>query len=1287
MFRLLAWGLLAIAVIFSLLQLVLRFWLLPNVENYREDIAAGMTQAAGQRVTIGSISANWEGIRPNLVLRTVQVYDKKDTPALLLDRVDSTLAWLSLLAGQIRFYEIEIERPDLVVRRDAAGVIHVAGIALNLDQSERGFSDWLLRQNRLIVSNASILWQDEQRGAPPLQLKAVNLRLDSRGDRHRFAVRATPPDKLAAPLDVRGDFVGDSVDTLEQWRGQLFVQLDYADIAAWRTWVPFPKAIEFNRGVGALRLWIGLDGAAVERLTADVRLRNVSTRLEKDRPELDLASLQGRVGWKKVDGADGKDGGFELFTHQLSAAIRGGLVLPPVDFLLQTVPAREGDSGSGKLNVNALDLGVLMNLAEYLPLRKPLRERLNQLSPRGVIHEMQAKWNGQNDDVPIPAHFSVKGRFANLGMKKFERIPAFSGISGNIDGTEKGGTLNLNSQKASMELPGVFREPLALDTFTAQASWKSLGKDSTEFKFSNISFANSHAAGIVHGSYQTVPGGPGVIDLVGNLTRADARHVGRYMPLVVSQDTRDWLDKAIVAGESNDVKLRLKGNLAEFPFVREGSGLFQVSAKATKGVLDYVPGWPGIGDISADLLFQGGRMEINASQANVFGASLGKVKVQIADLDAADVILEVDGEAHGATAEFLKFVAKSPVDGYTEGVVEGVSASGDGKLLLKLAIPLNHSSDTKVTGSYQFISNQINPGPYFPSLEKVNGILNFTESSMQLEDISAQILGGPVAIHSVVQPGGEVRVTATGKVNFDNLRKLPVGRVNQSRVQVRSIDAAPGWTQYLRGGADWRAVLNLRKKMTDVSIESSLQGIASDLPAPFAKTATEAVPFRFTRKATDLQRDVMYLSIGKVMAAQFSRSQDHAGRYQTERGVVHFGATSYLQPGKAGVVVSGSLPLLEFDQWRSLLAQSSSGREASSLELTGIDLRIGALDLLGRRFNDTALTATMRDGEWRSTVASKEINGEITWRPQGKGRVVARLKNLIMPDVSPVSAKVGASGLLISEPAQQENDLPALDIVADDFVIHGKQLGKLELVAVQQERNWSVEKLLISNPDSSLAAEGLWQSRTVPPHIRVNVKLEANDIGKFLTRFGYPDGVKQGKGKLEGVLSWSGGPQAIDYPSLSGSFKVEAQRGQFVKLDPGIGKLLNIMSLQSLPRRITLDFRDVFSDGFGFEDISGNVRITRGVAVTDDLRIEGLAAKIAMSGDVNLAAETQILRIKVVPSLGQGLSLAGSILGGPVGGLAAMVVSKVLKDPFDQLASYEYLVTGTWANPSVVKLQ
>jgi uncharacterized protein YhdP len=51
-------------------------------------------------------------------------------------------------------------------------------------------------------------------------------------------------------------------------------------------------------------------------------------------------------------------------------------------------------------------------------------------------------------------------------------------------------------------------------------------------------------------------------------------------------------------------------------------------------------------------------------------------------------------------------------------------------------------------------------------------------------------------------------------------------------------------------------------------------------------------------------------------------------------------------------------------------------------------------------------------------------------------------------------------------------------------------------------------------------------------------------------------GIEGGKGKLEGNVSWSGPPYAMDIPTLSGRLALSATKGRFVKVDPGIGKLL-----------------------------------------------------------------------------------------------------------------------------------
>ena len=1274
LFRFLTSCLFILAVCVSLLLLTLRYWLLPDIEYYRKDIASAITQAAGQRVTIGSISADWDGLHPHLVLRKVQVHDKEGNPALLLNRLESTPSWRSLLYGELHFHEIKIDQPNLTVYRDAKGVLYVAGISLGREQTanQNGFLTWLLYQRHVDVVNAHIFWQDEKRCAPLLELKAVSLHLENRGSHHRFGIRATPPVELASPLDVRGDFTGELLNIPEQWYGKLFVKLNYADIAAWRSWFTFSETIEIKRGTGALRMWINLDREEIKRLTADLRLENVKTRLTPELPELDLASLQGRVGWKKINNNIGK--GFEFFAHQLSAAIRGERVLPPANFLLQTVWAHDGKPSRGKLSVDGLDLGILVNLVDYFPLDQTLREQLNGLSPHGQIRDMRAKWDGA---WSAPEHLRVKGRFNNIGMNRYEGVPAFSGFSGNIDLSERGGTLNFNAQKVRLDLPEVFREVLLLDTFTGQASWKPLkDQDSIEIKFGNISFANSHASGGVHGSYRTEHDGPGEIDLIGYLTHADARYVGHYTPKNVSKLTHEWIEKSIVAGEVSDVRLRLKGRLAAFPFKNNEGGIFQVSMKGSGGVLDYVPGWPKIEDLSANLLFQGSYMEIDVSQANTFDTRLSKVKVQIADMMASDVRLQIKGVVTGPTEQFMNFAAKHVIEGYTPSNVETIDAIGNGKLLLDLSIPLPYSDDIKLAGSYQFNNNQIDLGlevPYIEkiivenivNLEKVNGILTFNESNINTEKIRAQILGGPVTINTAVQPGGGIRLTAVGKANLDNLMsQLAQGSPTGGATQFRK--------KYLRGNTDWRAVFQIHDdNLTDVSIESSLQGITSDLPEPFSKMADDVVSLRIERKAIDLRQEMFNVSYGTLVAAKILRSHDIARDHYVRRGILSFGTVPSMLP-ETGVLLVGSLPKLKLDQWHDLLKRSNFYEEANEenepyLGLTEINLHVGVLDFLGRRFNDVALDANMNSGEWHSTILSRELDGKVNWHPHNQGKVFARLQRLIVPTVYPTEPN-------IVRQQQQQNSFPALDVVADKLTISEKQLGKLELIASQQDQNWEIEKLYIANHDSSLVADGIWRNHTSSPRTQMNIKLEASNINKFLTRLGYPDRVRRGSGRLEGELTWFGGPQSIDYKTLSGKIKVQAKNGQFPKFELGIGKLFGIFDLRSLPRRGILDFRDVFGDGFGFDKLSGSASINRGEAITDDIKIKGPAAEVEMDGKVDLSEETYNLHVTVIPSLG---------LATPVVNIATMIVNKEQKGP---ITSNEYSITGTWEDPIVTKL-
>jgi uncharacterized protein YhdP len=269
--------------------------------------------------------------------------------------------------------------------------------------------------------------------------------------------------------------------------------------------------------------------------------------------------------------------------------------------------------------------------------------------------------------------------------------------------------------------------------------------------------------------------------------------------------------------------------------------------------------------------------------------------------------------------------------------------------------------------------------------------------------------------------------------------------------------------------------------------------------------------------------------------------------------------------------------------------------------------------------------------------------------------------------------------------------LPALDIVAEQFELSGKELGRLELVAENAElragREWRINRLVLANPDASFAATGKWAISNGANRSSLDYQLDIGDAGKLLERFGYAHVLKGGKGKMGGQLSWDGLPFKIDMPSLSGQMQLDIAAGQFLKVDPGVAKLLGVLSLQSLPRRLTLDFRDVFSEGFAFDGVVASAGINHGVMKTDSFKMRGLSAVVLLDGEVDIAHETQDLTVVVLPEINAGAaSVAYGLMVNPVIGLGTFLAQLFLRDPLMHAFTMEYHIAGSWKDPAISKL-
>ncbi|MFJ3058937.1 YhdP family protein [Herbaspirillum sp. NPDC087042] len=1325
--------------VFCALFLVLRYAVLPEIGHYKPQIERLVSQKIGRAVTIDAIDASWSGLRPQLSLTHITVHDQSGEAALTLPRVSTTLSWSSVLVAGLQLENLSIEGADLAIRRDAAGKFFVAGIPVPTGGNGSSL-DWLLSQREIVIRHSKLRWDDELRNAPELVLEDVNLILHNRWLRHRLSLRAIPPQAYAAPLDVRADFSHPAFarsSDIMRWKGMLYVDLRRTDLSVWRAYFDYP--IPINSGTGSVRAWLSLDHAKVANFTADLGLTDFNAQLSRQLEPLALKRVNGRVSASESLGATPEDGvptfganGHQVTLTDFSIETPDGFVLPPTTVSESYEPASPLKAERTSVKATYLNLETLSQLATRLPLAPSQRKLLDDMAPRGELRDFTVQWQGS---YPELSSYRVQGRFAGLGMKgmaahveqrksgtqparaQWAAFPGFQNISGDIDANEKGGTVRLDAQKLAIDLPAqMFSEPsLPLDTLKMQARWQYLKDQNLQVDIDQMQFSQPGVAGSLSGRHVLPLQGKsaGSVDISGELSTFDLKVVHRYLPQHMSEPLRHWLTDGLMEGRLHDVQFSLKGALADFPFhtAKPGDkprGQFLVSGDFDGLKLNYTPGhlgrdgkepeWPlleeGRGHITVDRT----RLEIKADSARTLGARLGPVTARVADVDSHEAELEIDGVANASMPVFLQYVNQSPVARWTGNVMEHSSATGDARLDLRFQMPLHHAIDTRAQGAFVFANNDVDLLPELPLLFRTTGKVEFNEHGFTLNGVRGQFLGDALAITGGTQHDGTTQVRLDGAINIEALRKQYT-EPSLQRLLAR-----------MSGGTRYNATVLVRQHQPEVTIESSLLGLGVDLPAPLRKGAQESLAMRMDvlpLASTDplIEREELRVALGQNIASRYVRERVAA------RGAdwrVTSGGIGWNQPAPvpaSGLKLAVAADALDVDAWLAL-KNELVGKDAASaggpsrlgsndvtqyLEPDNVSARIGELSLSGKKLNKLILEASHRKNAWQMNIESQQAAGSITWEEpggnRGPGKVTARLSSLVIPK----STTTPATSSQPAATAQADSDMqmPALDIRAEQFELAGKKLGRMELdasnIVTSVGREWRISRLLLANDDAQFRAAGNWMSFGNSHTSNFTYALDINDAGKLLERFGYPGTIRGGHGKLDGDLSWKAPPYAMDMASLAGQVHMDVHSGQFLKVDPGAAKLLGVLNLQALPRRLTLDFRDVFSEGFAFDTVAGTASINKGIATTDNLKMTGVTASVLMSGSADIASESQDLHVVVIPEFNLGTASVVAMAVNPVVGVSTLLAQLFLRNPVMKSLSFEYKVTGPWSDPIVVK--
>ncbi len=1227
--------------------------LLPYASHLRPQVEQWLSQRIGQPVEIEQVSGAWAGPGPSLTLHGVII----DTAGgdIMLDSAEvgfDLLNWVRPGTGGTHFRLLS-DRLELVRKPD--GSWGVAGLVTGQSQSADDSRGWLQSLRNFGLRAGEVVVSDEISNTSA-RYGDLELTLNNAGGYQEIqgilGGRADTGGSLEFRLRTRSSLSDDPTPAAD-----FYLEARELDLPTWLGTTPIAGAL-LEAGQLTASLWGHWDGDRLESLQSEFELDQLTLagQVQRDDAPVDTRfSAQRLAGYLEL--ALDADGGWQ-FNFSDGEVVFQERAWGDAEIALSHRPGNAGDRYA--VTANTLNLGDISSAVTVVRgLPEDLRDRLYQLAPQGEVSGLDLRVDA-GDNLAMRGGAALQG----ISWRPVGKLPGVSGLTGSVQLQGAGGSFQVDDlQDTIVELPKVFRWPLLLNDVdgTVGFSW-----DGPEWTVDApaLEFRNEGVRGL---SRVYLRGGDGrpFIDAQLRVYSGQVEEARRFWPYrKFNQPLIDWLDRALVRGSVEGGNMVLYGDLDQWPF-RGGEGKFEARAIVEDALVDFHPDWPAADQLDASLYFDAQGLSATLPRASLANLPVNDVEIDLPQY--REPRLKVAAQGQSEASRFLAFLRRTPIYQDYREFLEDLSVDGAAQAWTTLELPLRQGMpEQKVVGHVWLDDALVTDEKWGIEFPGTTGRVDFSDKGISGRGLDTNLRGYPSRLslatgEFVSTPGLAAEAVLVGVAPASIFTQdFPVLEPVLSRVP-----EACEWTVRLTVEED--AADGQGPRMT---LESDLLTSQVDLPPPLNKPPGAALPVKFGFDLPDLAD--LTIQIGDVVSLDLN-----TGTSNEWSGLLLFGGGRPYKTSGSGLAVGGQIPSIDLDQWSDFMSQfvPSDLSETDTRSLQDLDVKVDRVRYSGRDFTNLNIK-TDRDTEyWTVQLDGDQIKGQlrIPVNPSVSRLLLAEFERLEVPesDVEMESSTI--------DPRQ----IPPLRFVAQSLKFGATEFGEVSFESYPTGDGMHIDQLETRSEVMAISATGDWNITDQGRDSQFGVTVSAEDLGDLLDGFGFTRLVEDGQTILRIDAHWPGGPTDFDLANLGGELDVRIIRGRILEVEPGAGRIFGLLSLQALPRRLQLDFGDLFRSGLSFDSIEGKFNLDEGDARTDNLLIKGPTADILIKGRTGVAAQDYDQVITVVPEVGSTLPLVGALAGGGAGAAAAFVLQNIFDRAIDEITQFHYSVTGSWDEPVV----